>query len=73
MPVNKNTLGSRKDVVKSVCSYNRHVVYRKFEIVFQEMVLDGSYNRHVLITGVPISGIHCTKYYENGKYNYLER
>ena len=27
--------------------------------VFQEMVLDGSYNRHVLITGVLISGIHC--------------
>ena len=28
--------------------------------VFQEIPGDGSYNRHVLITGVLISGIHCT-------------
>ena len=53
----KNTLGSRKDVLITGMFYIGNA-----RTVFQEMVLDGSYNRHVLITGVLISGIHCTTF-----------
>ena len=59
----KNTVGSRR-----ICSYIRYVLITGMfyignaRTVSQEMVIDGSYNRHVLITGVHISGIHCTTY-----------
>ena len=43
----KNTLGSRKDVLITGMFYIGNA-----RTVFQEMVLDGSYNRHVLITGM---------------------
>ena len=51
----KNTLGSRKDVLITGMFYIGNA-----RTVFQEIPGDGSYNRHVLITGVLISGIHCT-------------